>query len=107
MDGLMNTDMSYNILLSGSDCCSSDSVSFHYVEYKESRALFATREALLKNPDLSDHEVKALMLAEWPKERKEIGGYSRGLPKEKDEDGWAPLLKVIRKMSSRVTQREC
>ena len=98
---------SYNTLLSGADCCAQDTISFHYVEFMESRALFATREALLENPHLTDHEVKSLMVAEWPREMKEVGGYSRGLPKESDEQGWRPLLKALRKMSSRHTQREC
>lgn len=104
---MMATDESYNIMLSGVDCCAADTVSFHYVEYRESRALFATREALLKNPHLTDHEVKALMMAEWPRDRKELGGYSRGLPKESDTQGWKTLIEVVRKMSSRHTQREC
>ena len=107
MDELMKTDESYNTLLAGADCCAQDTISFHYVEFKESRALFATREALLKNPHMTDHELKSLMLAEWPKERSEIGWYSKGLPQETDELGWEQLLQVTRKISSRHTQREC
>ena len=108
MDELMQgLSPSYNTLLPGADCCAQDTVSFHYVEYMESRALFATREALLKNPHLTDHELKSVMLAEWPRKPNEVGGYSRGLPKENDQQGWEPLLKVVRKISSRFTQREC
>ena len=103
----MKTDESYNTLLPGIECCAQDTVSFHYVEYMESRSLFATREALLKNPHMTDHELKGIMLAEWPKEHKEIGGYSRGLPRESDENGWSQLLQVVRKISTRHTQREC
>lgn len=104
---MMKTDESYNTLLNGVDCCSADTISFHYVEYKESAALFATREAVLKNPHITDHDIRSLMLAEWPHDFKEIGGYSRGLPKETDTEGWETLIKVIRKLSSRSTQREC
>jgi hypothetical protein len=107
MHTLIETDESYNTMLAGVDCCSQDTVSFHYVEFMESRALFATREALLKNPHMTDHELKAIMTTEWPRENNEIGGYSRGLPKESDEGGWKPLLQVMRKISSRHTQREC
>jgi hypothetical protein len=107
MDQMMETDESYNTLLAGVDCCAKDSISFHYVEFMESRALFATREAVLKNPHMTNHELKAIMLAEWPREYKEIGGYSRGLPKESDDKGWEPLLQVVRNISSRHTQREC
>jgi hypothetical protein len=107
MNQLMKTDETYNTLLNGVDCCAADTISFHYVEYRESLALFATREALLKNPHMPDHEIKSSMLAEWPRDKKELGGYSRGLPKESDTEGWKPLIQVIRKMSSRHTQREC
>ena len=108
MDKLMEgLKPSYNTLLPGADCCAQDTISFHYVEYMESRALFATREALLKNPHLSDHELKSTMIAEWPRQQKDVGGYSRGLPKESDKKGWEPILKLMRKMSSRHTQREC
>jgi hypothetical protein len=107
LDAMMDTDSSYSILLSGVDCCAEDTVSFHYVEGIESRALFSTREALLENPHMSDHELKNLMLAEWPRERKDIGGYSRGLPTETDHNDWKPLLHVMRKMSQRHTQRDC
>jgi len=104
---MMKTDESYNTLLDGIDCCAADTISFHYVEYRESQALFSTREALLKNPHMTDHEIKSMMMAEWPRDRKEIGGYSRGLPNESDKEGWKTLVHVIRKMSSRHTQREC
>ncbi len=100
-------DKSYNTLLAGVDCCAQDTVSFHYVESMETKALFATREALLKNPHMSDHELKGIMMAEWPRHFEDIGGYSRGLPKESDQEGWEPLLEVMRKISSRHTQGEC
>ena len=103
----MDTDESYGTLLDGPDCCSYDTISFHYVEYKESRALFATRDALLKNPRMSDPELKALMTAEFPHENKEVGGYSRKLPKDDDGEGWKKLLQTMRKISTRQTQREC
>jgi len=107
MDKFEGFSSSYNTLLSGADCCARDTVSFHYVEFMESRALFATREALLENPHLTDHELKKLMLAEWPRNSKEVGFYSKGLPKGSDNEGWKPLLIVVRKISSRYTQREC
>jgi hypothetical protein len=100
-------DDSYSTLLPGEDCCSMDTISFHYVEYMEARALFATREAVLKNPQMSDQELKDFMLKEWPKDRAEIGFYSAGLPKAKDEEKWTPLLQVVRKISTRRTQRDC
>jgi hypothetical protein len=101
------TDESYNTLLDGVDCCAQDTISFHYVEYMEQRALFATREALLKHPKMSDHELKNTMMTEWPSTQKEVGGYSRGLPKESEKEMWDSLLQVMRSISSRHTQREC
>ena len=103
----MKTDKSYDTLLDGPDCCAYDSISFHYVEYKESRAMFAAREALLKNPHMPDPELKALMIAEFPHEQKEVGGYSRKLPKDDDAESWKKLLQTMRKISTRPTQREC
>ncbi|KAL3923853.1 MAG: hypothetical protein SGILL_001403 [Bacillariaceae sp.] len=108
MDKLMlDADEAYNTLLTGPDCCAPDTISFHYVEYKEQKALFATRSALLKNPHMHDHELKSVMIKEWPNSQKEVGGYSRGLPKESEQEKWKDLLAVMRKMSSRHTQRDC
>lgn len=107
MDKLFGFPESYSALPAGAECCASDTVSFHYVEFKEAGALFATREALLENPRLTDRELKHLMLAEWPREKKEVGFYSRNLPNEDDDKEWEPLLAVVRKISSRRTQAEC
>lgn len=104
---LIGVGEDYDSLLSGVDCCSMDTVSFHYVEYAEARSLFAIREAVIKNPQISDHELKSLMIAEWPREFSEVGGYSRGLPRDDDDEGWTPLLEVVRKISTRRTQRDC
>jgi hypothetical protein len=98
---------SYSNVLAGEDCCSMDTISFHYVEYMEARALFSTREVLLKNPQMDNQELKDFMLREWPISRDQIGYYSKGLPKAKDEEGWTALLEVVRKISTRRTQRDC
>lgn len=89
----------------GPDCCARDTVTFHYVEWKETLALMAIREELLKNPLVSDHELKKFMHLEWPHARDEIGFYSRGLPTV--EEDWKPLLDTMRKISGRDTQRDC
>ena len=107
MDQIAGFPSSYNDVLSGEDCCSMDTISFHYVEWKESKALFAVLEELLENPHLSDHEVKLLMKAEWPSNSYEIGFYSRGLPKDSDTNGWRSLIATVRKISTRGTQRDC
>ena len=100
-------DSSYETLPSGEDCCSKDSISFHYVEAAEARALFSTRSALLNNPHMTDHELKSYMLIVWPTTFSDLGGYSRGLPNNDRVQDWKELLAVMRKISSRDTQHEC
>lgn len=100
-------DTSYEQVLSGEDCCSKTTVSFHYVEPIETIALFSVREYLLHNPQLTDPELKILLHAEWPKTPQDIGFYSHGLPKPNDIAGWQQLLTVLRKISTRGTQRDC
>lgn len=107
MDKIAQFDPSYNELLKGEDCCSSDTISFHYVEWRESKALFAIQEQLLQNPRLSDHELKFAMQKEWPSSNSEIGFYSKGLPSDSDKEGWQSLLSTIRKISTRNTQGDC
>lgn len=107
MDKILGTDSSYTTLLSGTDCCSKETVSFHYVERFETRALFSIRQALLLNPNLPDSDLKALIIRDWPKKHKELGGYSRGLPAETDETAWHPILIVMRKISSKLVSSEC
>lgn len=89
-------DASYRKLLSGSDCCSSDSISFHYVEHGETRALFDIRKRLIQDPDMADSKVKELLEEKWP--RSGLGGYSMPLP-VKDDDSMHNLLTVLRKVS--------
>lgn len=106
MDAL-GYDKSYTKLLAGEDCCAAETVSFHYVEYKECKALFETRKALLQTPDMANDKLKNLMIQLWPSEFKEIGGYSRGLPKTTNEEAWRPLLAVMRKISRPVSNADC
>jgi hypothetical protein len=100
-------DRSYSTLLTGDECCSSDSVSFHYVENHECRALFSVQYHLLEHPLLSDAELGDLIRRLWPSTQKEIGGYSRGLPEKDNQEAWAALLKTVRKITTKETQREC
>lgn len=100
-------DESYEKLLPGEDCCAKTTISFHYVEAMEAHALFGVRDTLLKHPHLTDHELKALLNAEWPKKRSDLGIYSHGLPPSDDEDQWKQLLAVLRKISTRETQVDC
>jgi len=97
----------YSELLSGEDCCARGTISFHFVEYGESLALFAVREKLLESPHMSNFDLKRYMIGEWPNNQKVLGGYSRLLPAEDNNQGWRDLLTTIRKISLRQYQREC
>jgi glycoprotein-N-acetylgalactosamine 3-beta-galactosyltransferase len=100
-------DSSYFQLLNGPDCCSEHTISFHYVEYKESRALFSVRDALTNNPQMSNDELHKFMTSVWPSTRKEIGAYSRGLPPAEKQDEWSDLIDTIRKISIREDSGDC
>mmetsp|Transcript_15957 Transcript_15957/g.27023 ORF Transcript_15957/g.27023 Transcript_15957/m.27023 type:complete len:400 (-) Transcript_15957:407-1606(-) len=107
LENILGFDPSYSKLLEGEGCCSKETISFHYVEFKETRALFSVRQALLKNPQMTDQQLQDLMMQEWPTEWNELGGYSKPLPKKESTDEWKPLLAVVRKISSRHTQMDC
>ena len=107
LKGIGAFDDSYAELPAGPDCCSKETISFHYVEAKENLALFTVRQELLREPTMTDEQLKSLVLKEWPSEWDDIGGYSRGLPHESDTDNWAALLTTLRKISSRHTQMDC
>jgi hypothetical protein len=103
---LAGFDESYETLLSGINCCAMDTISFHYVEWKESKALFAIGGELLANPHLSNHELKSMLQKEWPSkdQPKEIGIYSQPLPSKDDVEAWHALLVMLRRISTRKTQ---
>lgn len=107
MASKIGADASYADLLVGEDCCAKTTVSFHYVETYEAKALFETRTHLLANPTISDRELKMFMQAKWPNDRKEVGHYSHQLPDHTNHDEWKPLLKTMRRISTRETQMYC
>jgi hypothetical protein len=101
-------DESYTTLLKGSDCCSRETVSFHYVEWMENKCLFEVRKALLQKPDMGDEELQQLILKTYPHEWKELGGYSRLLPQvDEDTESWAAFLTVFRKLSLKQYEMQC
>jgi hypothetical protein len=100
-------DETYSTLLFGTDCCSTDSISFHYVESKECKGLYNVQQALFDNPQLTDPELQIIMEQNWPTDAREIGGYSRPLPKLTDHEQWTELLYTIRNISTKDTQSDC
>jgi hypothetical protein len=104
---VIGADDSYAKPLFGEDCCAKTTLTFHYVEFMECKALFDTRQKLLGNPSISDAELKQFMVSKWPKSMNEIGGYSRALPGDTDTAVWETLLKVVRKISLQENQSKC
>lgn len=84
--------------LHGTNCCSEDTVSFHYVEHAETRALYEAREKLKKNKDMSDDELKSLMISMWPT-GKDTGAYAHSLPIASKTDEWSTIISVFRTIS--------
>jgi hypothetical protein len=98
-------DESYRILLNGTDCCSAETISFHYVEYMETRALHTIRQRLLQEDiAMTDEQLLAYLIETWPKQ--ELGGYSFYLPIDKPEE-MKHIVSVLRKMSSTDLEATC
>jgi hypothetical protein len=83
----------------GGECCSSESISFHYVEYAEARALHSILHSLLQNP-LDDWELQQALRRRWP--TKDLGGYSKPLP---EGDSVKQVLEVLRKIAMPSTSQ--
>lgn len=84
--------------LHGADCCSTDTVSFHYVEHAETKALFEAREKLKKNQEMTDDELKTLMISTWP-HGKDTGAYAHDLPHVSKTEEWSSIISVFRRIS--------
>lgn len=101
LDAILGDDNKYHHKLQkGEMCCSSDTVSFHYVEYAETRALWATLQMVRSNPDVDDEMLQQYMITHFPQDKKDIGAYAYHLPAVEESDTWFDLLKVVRNIAS-------
>lgn len=100
-------DPTYSTLLTGPDCCSAATVSFHYIESNENTALFSVRAALLENAKMSDLDLQSIMVKKWPQKQSDIGYYSKGLPNSDEREAWIALLATVRKLSSFQAEDFC
>ena len=91
---------SYAAVQAGEACCAKETITFHYVEALEAKALFHIRQQVLNRPRISDAELKAAMINKWPSEQSALGPYSRPLPGNEDTDSWRVLLIVLRWIST-------
>ena len=84
------------------DSCSIDTISFHYVECHETKALYYIRQYLINRPSLSDKDLKRIIQNKWPdnKENGWIGGYAKPLPRDDDIENWNAIVKTFRKISN-------
>lgn len=91
---------SYAAVQAGEACCAKETITFHYVEALEAKALFHIRQQVLNQPHISNAELKATMINKWPSEQSALGPYSRPLPDQGDTDSWRVLLIVLRWIST-------
>ena len=88
------------------ECCSAETVSFHYVEHSETTALTRVLNDVRGNPKMTDEDLGSLMADIWPKGFRNLGGYSHGLPPEKSEQ-WNSMLTIVRRIAAGPTKEEC
>ncbi len=97
LDDVLGVDAKYHHQLQeGANCCSANTVSFHYVEAGESLALWDLMQTIYNSPFLSDAEIKEYMYREWPTEG--LGFYSHRLP-DPQLAIWNDVIQVVRKIS--------
>jgi len=92
------------------ECCSSDTISFHYVESAETLALTSTLKKIAtttKDSSISDDDLKQYMISIWPKEHKDVGGYAHRLPHVKKAGFWDDFLFVTRNIAPGVDDAPC
>lgn len=90
-------------IVDGEVCCSSDTISFHYVESYETLALFAIRKEIYEKQlehRISNENLKKMIQQKWPDNDTKgwIGGYAKPLPKDIDQEKWSLLLSAFRKI---------
>mmetsp|Transcript_27850 Transcript_27850/g.43217 ORF Transcript_27850/g.43217 Transcript_27850/m.43217 type:complete len:442 (-) Transcript_27850:347-1672(-) len=99
---LKNGDTIDDHLPHGEHCCGAKTISFHYVEYSETRQLFAARnyiaEAASLGHPLSDKRIGRWLDDNWP-EKNKLGFYAHDIPPSGTE-GRRQFISVLRKISN-------
>ena len=107
LDDVLGVDAKYHHQLQdGCKCCSSGTVSFHYVEASESLALWEVLQMVHPSLFLSDVEIKDFMHKVWPRDQKSLGAYAHALPSYQSTV-WDDLVEVVRKISVGMVPPSC
>jgi hypothetical protein len=107
LDDVLGMDTKYHHQLQdGRKCCSTGTVSFHYVEASESLALWEVLQMVQTSPSLSDAEIKDLINKVWPRDHKSLGAYAHALPGSQSAV-WDDLVEVVRKVSVGMVPPSC
>jgi len=98
---LGNDETFHHELQKGKDCCSPGTASFHYVEWAETLALWDTLAEIQRRSvnGIEDKEVQKFMIDNWPKEKKDVGGYAQHLPPVSKQDVWNDLLYIVKSIA--------
>ena len=98
----------------GKKCCSSQTITFHYVEWAETLALHKTIQYILQHNNnnnnkqpISNDELQSFVIQHWPTNKKDIGGYSHNLPPLSRKDVWDDLLFVLKHITPKTSFEPC
>ena len=108
LDDLFGVDTKYHHLpQKGSICCSSSTISFHYVEAGESIVFWQVLQKVNQSPSMTDTEIQQLMESIWSKDKNSgLNAYSFPLPSSQAEV-WPDMIKVVRKIASGTVSPSC
>ena len=99
LESIFGEDQKYHhILQRGVNCCSRETISFHYVEAGESLPFWEVLLKIHQSPTMSDEEIKELMNKVWPRDKEGLGGYGHALPGNNDAV-WTDMIQVVRKIA--------
>jgi len=93
----------YEFLPTGSECCSVDTLTFHYVEAEETLVIYDILQYLNLEQHAFFSDVKNFIQNSY-NDIEFLGGYSRPLPPETEEKEWDALLDVFQKLASEFTE---